>query len=92
MHVLHAPAAHHELDRQPVQKLGVGFVASAITHPVLWAVVQPGAGERVGDRLRFVGSDLAYNTVLVYWSAVAIAEAFAIVVEAIYLWSVGVRR
>lgn len=73
-------------------KLGIAFVASAITHPVLWAVVQPGVGERMGDLLRFAGSDLAYNTTLVYWSAVAVAEAFAIVVEAIYLWSVGVRR
>lgn len=59
-------------------KLLVAFGASAITHPVVWFVI-PEVWRAVGR----IGG---------YWGMVALAETFAVTVEAAYLHRLGVRR
>jgi hypothetical protein len=62
----------------------VAFGASAITHPIVWFVM---------PRLFYsapVMSTVAFDTI--YPLMVAVAESFAIAVEAIYLHAFGVKR
>ncbi|MBW2454723.1 MAG: hypothetical protein JRI68_09435 [Deltaproteobacteria bacterium] len=59
-------------------KVVLAFAASAITHPIVWFVI-PAVwmnAEQFGG----------------YWTMVAIAEAFAVGVEAAYFWALGLRR
>ncbi len=61
-----------------LRKLAVAFGASAITHPFVWFGFPP-----LWDSIGRVGG---------YWAMVVAAETFAIVVEGIYFWRLGVRR
>ena len=54
-------------------RLLVAFAASAITHPIVWFVIQPLWPGR-------------------FYQGVLVAEAFAVVVEALVLHRAGVRR
>ncbi|MCA9604626.1 MAG: hypothetical protein KC619_03465 [Myxococcales bacterium] len=51
-------------------RLAIAFGASAITHPIVWFVIAP----------------LYLPLRVDWWTIVAIAEAYAFVVEAIWLW------
>lgn len=58
------------------ERLAIGLGASAITHPIVWYVIP----------------DIAQSYGIAWWPTVAIAETFAVVVEAIWLASFGVKR
>ena len=59
--------------RHPAVRIGAGFGASTLTHPIVWFVIP-----------HFVAHPrFAY---------LAVAETFAVVVEAIYLYTLGLRR
>ncbi len=60
------------------KKLIIAFGASAITHPFVWFGF-PLLWAVTGE----IGG---------YWGMVVAAETFAVVVEGIYLWRLGVRR
>jgi hypothetical protein len=56
------------------------FGASALTHPVVWFVIPALWGSiNVGRDSAFAGPSVNY------WGMVAVAEAFAVVAEALYL-------
>lgn len=76
--IVEVPIYLRAIDRRLVSALLVAFGASAITHPVVWFVF-PWAFDR-------------WLPTLGYWSMVTAAEIFALVVEAIWLAGVGVRR
>jgi len=59
-------------------KVILALVASAITHPIVWFVIPA-----VWMHARQLGG---------YWAMVAIAEAFAVGVEAAYFWALGLKR
>jgi hypothetical protein len=64
--------------RRPLrERVAIAFACSGITHPLVWFVVLDVA------RHLGVGS---------YWGQVAVAEAFAVTVEALLLAGFGVRR
>jgi hypothetical protein len=63
-------------DRPWRERLAIGLGASAITHPLVWYVI-PDVGSSFG---------------LGWWTTIAIAETFAVVVEAGWLAAFGVRR
>lgn len=58
------------------ERLAIGLGASAITHPIVWYVIPE------------IGQALAIG----WWPTVAIAESFAVLVEAAWLAAFGVRR
>lgn len=63
-------------DRPLRERLAIGLGASAITHPLVWFVI-PEVTQAFG-----IG----------WWTTVAIAETFAVLVEAGWLASFGARR
>lgn len=63
-------------DRPRRERLAIGLAASAITHPIVWYVIP----------------DVAASFGIAWWPTVGIAETFAVVVEAGWLWAFGVRR
>lgn len=70
----------------------LAFGASAITHPVVWFVM-PGAWEAL--YLRAIDAHPAWVIASPGWryaSLVALAETFAVLVEAVYLRLLGVKR
>jgi hypothetical protein len=65
------------LEARPMrERLAIALGASAITHPIVWYVI-PDVGQALG---------------LSWWPTLAIAEAFAVIVEAGWLAAFGVRR
>jgi hypothetical protein len=58
------------------ERLAIGLGASAITHPLVW----------------FVIPDITQAFGISWWPTVAIAETFAVLVEAGWLAAFGVRR
>ena len=58
------------------ERLAIGLGASAITHPLVWYVIP----------------DVTGSFGLGWWTTVAIAETFAVVVESIWLAAFGVRH
>lgn len=60
------------------KKLLIAFGASAITHPFVW----------FGFPLLWAVTGRIGG----YWGMVAAAETFAVVVEGVYLWRLGVRN
>ena len=63
------------------QRLAIGFGASAITHPMVWFVIPP----LVTQALSLPDFETEF------WIAVAIAEAFALSVETLWLFLFGAR-
>jgi hypothetical protein len=61
--------------RSRAGRAAVAFGASAITHPVVWFLFP-----WLWIRLGYPGG---------YWTMVAFAEAFAVLVEAAYVWGFG---
>lgn len=57
-------------DRPAKARVAIAFGASAITHPIVWYVIAP----------------LYHPLHLDWWTIVAVAEAYAFLVEAIWLW------
>lgn len=70
--------AHAHGRRRPLaERLAIAFACSGITHPLVWFVV-PSLCERwLGMRG--------------WWSTVAVAEAFAVLAEALFLAAFAVR-
>lgn len=67
----------HPAPRPLSERIAIAFAASGITHPIVW----------------FVIPDLAHAAgIESYWTMVAICEAWAVIGEAVFLGSVGVRR
>jgi hypothetical protein len=64
--------------RGAAARFAIAFGASAITHPVVWFV--------------FPWAFRGLAPLSGYWTMVAAAEAFAVIVEAIWLRAFGVRR
>ena len=58
------------------ERLAIGLGASAITHPLVWYVIP----------------DVTSSFGLGWWTTVAIAEVFAVLVETGWLAAFGVRR
>lgn len=58
------------------ERLAIGLGASAITHPLVWYVIP----------------DVTHSFAIAWWPTVGIAETFAVVIEAIWLWAFGVKR
>ena len=71
-------SAQDDQKRPKWKKLAIAMGASAITHPFVWFGF-PMLWAVIG---RPGG----------YWGMVAAAETFAIVVEGVYLWRLGVRK
>jgi hypothetical protein len=75
--------------RPLLARVAIAFGASALTHPVVWfvmplvAVAILTAAARVGIAVGAAGGALVYG---------ALAEGFAVLVEAAYLRAFGVRR
>lgn len=64
-------------ERPMRERLAIAFGASAITHPLVW----------------FAIPDACYELGLSHWwTIVAIAEAFALIAETLWLAAFGVRR
>lgn len=64
-------------DRRTRERWALALAASFITHPLVWFVIPD------------VVSTLAPNAS--HWSAIAVAETFAVVAEALWLTMFGVR-
>lgn len=62
-------------DRSLRERIAIAFGASAITHPIVWFVITP----------------LYLPLGLDWWTMVAIAEAFAVGTEAVWLMAFGHR-
>ncbi len=58
------------------ERVAIAFAASAITHPLVWYVIP----------------DVAGSVGIAWWPTVGIAESFAVLAEAAWLASFGVRR
>ncbi len=71
-------AALRKSERSWALALAIAFGASAITHPVVWFVIP-----WLWNALHRAGG---------YWGMVVAAELFAILVEALYLNRLGLRR
>lgn len=67
----------HATPRPLRERVAIAFACSAITHPLVWFVILD-AASALGVRG--------------YWGQVAVAETFAVVVEAAFLACFGVRR
>lgn len=63
-------------DRPLRERLAIGLGASAITHPAVW----------------FVIPEVCRSLGLSWWPTVAVAETFAVLVEAGWLHAFGLRR
>jgi hypothetical protein len=72
----HAPRPDGTV-RSSSERLAIAFAASGITHPLVW----------------FVIPDLAWNVYGIenWWVIMAVAEAFALFTEALFLAACGVR-
>lgn len=70
--------ALRDVERRRWLRLLVAWGASTITHPIVWFLIPE----------LWLQSGRAGG----YWGMVVVAEAFAIAVEALYLWGFGVRR
>ena len=64
-----------------IYKIVAALGPSALTHPVVWFVAPP-----------LVGAWCPYQADVCFWIALIASEAFAILVEWVYLAALGVRR
>lgn len=77
--------AHHA-PRPLRERLAIAFACSAITHPLVWFVLPD-----VSHAL-FESAGITWGSTAQYWGGVAIAETFAVLAEAAFLASFGVRH
>jgi hypothetical protein len=70
-------AQAHARPRPLVERLAIAFACSGITHPLVWFVIPVATEELLG---------------LGWWSSVAVCETFAVLAEAVFLATFGVRN
>ncbi len=63
------------------ERVAIAFAASAITHPLVWFVIP--------DAVRLAGTTGDWHTD--WWIVIAVAETFAFLAEALWLWLFGAR-
>lgn len=68
------------------ERVAIAFACSAITHPLVWFVVQEAAVEGLS------ALGLAQGPLSAHWAGVAVAETFAVTVEAAFLALFAVPR
>lgn len=74
----------HRAPRPRSERLAIAFACSAITHPLVWFVVQPAMEIAAG------ASEVSWSATTMYWAGVLVAETFAVLTEAGFLACFGV--
>ncbi|MDQ3035582.1 MAG: hypothetical protein M3Y87_24465 [Myxococcota bacterium] len=75
----------HRAPRPLAERLAIAFGCSAITHPLVWFVVQPAM------EIALDASEVSWSGTTAYWIGVLVAESFAVMTEAGFLACFGVR-